>query len=133
MRLGLIGYNGSEKSTLLRTITGIYEPTPGQIEIQGKLTPILDIMKVRLAFSISNSMPNNILVIDKVFGAADKNFIEKATKRMMNMINTSNIVIFTSHDLNLIRSFCTHILWLDAGKVEFFGNINEGIDKYLKT
>ena len=44
MRLGLIGHNGSGKSTLLRTIAGIYEPTAGQIEIQGKVTPILDMM-----------------------------------------------------------------------------------------
>lgn len=42
-RLGLIGHNGAGKSTLLRVMAGIYPPTDGQIQVQGKSVPLLDI------------------------------------------------------------------------------------------
>lgn len=42
-RVGLIGHNGAGKSTLLRLLAGIYAPTSGSIEKQGKAVPLLDI------------------------------------------------------------------------------------------
>lgn len=42
-RVGLIGHNGSGKSTLLQVLAGIYEPTGGQIQVNGKVTSMLGI------------------------------------------------------------------------------------------
>lgn len=42
-RLGIIGSNGAGKSTLLRTISRIYEPSSGNIEVHGRVAPLLDI------------------------------------------------------------------------------------------
>jgi lipopolysaccharide transport system ATP-binding protein len=42
-RLGLIGHNGSGKTTLLRALSGAYEPDDGQVEIEGRIAPLLDI------------------------------------------------------------------------------------------
>lgn len=41
-RVGLIGHNGSGKSTLLRLLSMIYEPTRGDIRIDGHVSPLLD-------------------------------------------------------------------------------------------
>jgi lipopolysaccharide transport system ATP-binding protein len=42
-RVGLIGHNGSGKSTLLQVLAGIYEPTSGSLQVQGKITSMLGI------------------------------------------------------------------------------------------
>ncbi|OGT53794.1 MAG: sugar ABC transporter ATP-binding protein [Gammaproteobacteria bacterium RIFCSPHIGHO2_12_FULL_42_13] len=43
-RVGLIGHNGAGKSTLLRLFSRIYEPTQGNIYIQGEVSALLDVM-----------------------------------------------------------------------------------------
>lgn len=43
-RIGLIGHNGSGKSTLLFLLSRIYEPTGGDILIDGNVSPMLNLM-----------------------------------------------------------------------------------------
>ncbi len=43
-RVGLLGHNGSGKSTLLRLMAGIYYPTTGSVDIDGKTAPLLDMV-----------------------------------------------------------------------------------------
>jgi ABC-2 type transport system ATP-binding protein len=40
---GVLGRNGSGKSTLLKLMAGIYYPTSGNIQINGKLTPFIEL------------------------------------------------------------------------------------------
>lgn len=44
-RVGLIGHNGAGKSTLLRLLANIYEPTRGNIFVDGHISPMLDLMQ----------------------------------------------------------------------------------------
>ena len=41
--VGIIGVNGSGKSTLLKVLAGIYTPTHGNIDIQGRVGALLEI------------------------------------------------------------------------------------------
>ena len=41
--IGLVGPNGSGKSTLLRAMAGIYKPSRGSIELQGKIGTLMNI------------------------------------------------------------------------------------------
>jgi ABC-type polysaccharide/polyol phosphate transport system ATPase subunit len=42
-RVGVIGHNGAGKSTLLRLLAGIYPPTGGSREVDGKICSLFDI------------------------------------------------------------------------------------------
>jgi len=41
--LGIIGRNGSGKSTFLRTLCGIYRPSTGNITVRGRITALLEL------------------------------------------------------------------------------------------
>src|ERR1700748_3234994 len=40
---GIVGRNGSGKSTLLKMLAGIYQPTKGEVTIDGKLVPFIEL------------------------------------------------------------------------------------------
>ena len=40
---GIVGRNGSGKSTLLKLLAGIYSPDKGSIQVNGKLTPFIEL------------------------------------------------------------------------------------------
>jgi lipopolysaccharide transport system ATP-binding protein len=42
-RIGLIGHNGSGKTTLLRALSGIYEPVSGVLDVQGRVSSLIDL------------------------------------------------------------------------------------------
>ena len=41
--VGIIGRNGSGKSTLLKIISGLYPPTKGNVKVQGRIVPMLEL------------------------------------------------------------------------------------------
>jgi ABC-type polysaccharide/polyol phosphate transport system ATPase subunit len=42
-RLGIMGHNGAGKTTLLRVLAGVYEPTRGEIAVNGSITPMFSL------------------------------------------------------------------------------------------
>jgi len=88
-------------------------------------------MRVRLAFSISTALDPNILIIDEVFGAGDAAFMKKAEKRMVDLIDRSNILIFASHAPDLAKQFCNRAIWLDGGEIRQDGPVAEVFQAYL--
>lgn len=64
-RVGMIGMNGAGKSTMLKTISGIYHPHQGNIIIKGKITPL---MELGAGFDIEQTGRSNIYLNGALLG-----------------------------------------------------------------
>ncbi len=72
-RVGILGFNGAGKSTLLRIIAGIYEPTEGEIKINGKIAPLLELSA---GFDKNYTGKNNVFLNGALL-SMDENFIKE--------------------------------------------------------
>ncbi len=186
-RVGVIGRNGSGKSTLLKTIAGVYPVENGDVQVQGQIMALFDLilgfdlestgrenimyrglllgahpdeiraktqeiidfselgdfidypiksyssgMLIRLAFSVSTSLTGQILLLDEVIAAGDFGFRMKAEKRMMNLINEAEIMVFVTHDLEMAQKICNRVVLLDRGVLLDDGNPKEVVAHYRK-
>ncbi|EKE07898.1 MAG: hypothetical protein ACD_17C00468G0002 [uncultured bacterium] len=87
-------------------------------------------MKLRLAFGIVTSMQSEILIMDEVIGVGDRHFMNKAEKRLEYLLHQSQIVVLTSHSLEVVRKFCNKALVLHQGQNLFLGPLEAGIEFY---
>ncbi|MBR0514243.1 MAG: ABC transporter ATP-binding protein [Clostridia bacterium] len=184
-RLGIIGNNGAGKSTMLKLISRIYEPTKGTIESQGRIVPLIELgagfnpeltgreniylngavlgytkdemakleknivefsglqdfidvpikyystgMYARLAFTVATEISPEILIIDEIFAGGDINFVDRAVKRINDLIDSAKIVIMVSHSLGLIESMCNRCLVIADHGIAYDGDVESAIRFY---
>lgn len=72
-RLGIIGSNGAGKTTMLKMMSGIYEPTNGFIKVQGRISALTDIT---LGMDMDASGYENILIRSMLYGLKKRQAIE---------------------------------------------------------
>jgi lipopolysaccharide transport system ATP-binding protein len=90
-------------------------------------------MTVRLAFSVAAHLEPDILVVDEVLAVGDAEFQKKAIGKMQDISKgEGRTVLFVSHNMAAIKSFCTKTIVLECGEIVFSGNTNESVDFYLK-
>lgn len=87
-------------------------------------------MQMKLVFAVATALPPEIVLIDEIIGAGDARFMKKATLRIENMVDKSDILVLTSHSNEIIQRFCNKVAILEQGKVVFFGGVEEGIEAY---
>ena len=87
-------------------------------------------MKSRLGFSINLALNPDIMIIDEALSVGDKGFAQKCINKMTELKNQGKTIIFVSHSLPQVRSFCTKALWIEGGVLQEYGDINEVCDHY---
>ncbi|ETO19593.1 glycosyl transferase group 1 [Reticulomyxa filosa] len=67
-------------------------------------------MYLRLAFAVSTCIQPEILILDEMIGVGDMDFVQKAKERTLQLIDTSKIMVMSSHDLAILRKFTEEAL-----------------------
>lgn len=136
-------YTGMENIYLNGTMMGYKKD-----EMDKKVQPIIDFANIgdfinqpvktyssgmfaRLAFAVAINVEPEILIVDEALSVGDTRFQIKCMNKMKEMIEGGTTVLFVSHDTNTIKRFCTKAIWLNKGKIEAIGEVNEVCDKYL--
>lgn len=65
---GIVGRNGSGKSTMLKMLAGIYQPTKGKINVEGKLVPFIEL---GVGFNPELSGRDNVYLNGALLGFSD--------------------------------------------------------------
>jgi len=74
-------------------------------------------MVMRLAFSVSTNIDPEILIMDEWLSVGDANFVEKAEKRLQELLKRTPILIIASHSQDLINKMCTKVMKLANGRL----------------
>jgi len=71
---GIVGRNGSGKSTLLKIISGVYQPTAGEVKVNGTLTPFIEL---GIGFNPELTGRDNIFLNGAILGLTRKEVLQK--------------------------------------------------------
>ncbi|SEK21818.1 teichoic acid transport system ATP-binding protein [Pseudobutyrivibrio ruminis] len=72
--LGIIGKNGSGKSTMLRAMAGIFQPDNGYIDLKGNS---ISLMSIGVGFNQDISGRKNIILSGMLLGFSEQEMLEK--------------------------------------------------------
>ena len=89
-------------------------------------------MCMRLAFSVLAETHPEIILMDEWLSVGDEKFSSKAQSKLMELVNSSSILVLASHSRSLIEKMCTKVLWLEHGAVVMQGEPREVCSKYWK-
>jgi ABC-type polysaccharide/polyol phosphate transport system ATPase subunit len=90
-------------------------------------------MRARLGFSIAVNVEPDILIIDEVLAAGDKDFKKKAKTKMKDFMARAKAIVIASHNMNLITDMCDSALWLQKGEVRGQGRAAEVVKEYKQS
>ncbi len=88
-------------------------------------------MHVRLAFSVATAVDPDILIIDEALSVGDQYFQKKCLEKMDDFKKRGKTIIFCSHDLYQIKTFCEKTMWLHHGQVKMLGESSNVVNAYV--
>lgn len=139
-----LDYSGRENVLFNARLMGLSD-----VEIQGKLDEIVafaDIgefidlpvktyssgMFVRLAFAVSAHVDADVLIVDEALAVGDASFQFKCLSRLEALIARGVTIVLVSHDIQLIKSYCSRAVYLRSGRVVFDGDCQIATELYLR-
>ncbi len=89
-------------------------------------------MYMRLGFSVAVHVSPNILIIDEILAVGDQKFQEKCISRIYDMQQSGVTIVLVSHSADMLRRLCSHLIWMESGRLMAAGPTEEVLQKYLE-
>jgi ABC-type polysaccharide/polyol phosphate transport system ATPase subunit len=91
-------------------------------------------MLTRLSFSIIThcieEKKPEILLIDEALGGGDFSFQKKCMEKITSLIESDSSILFVSHNLNKVETYCKRTIWIEDGKIKKIGITKNIIEEY---
>lgn len=88
-------------------------------------------MMLRLAFAVAVHSKPDVLIVDEVIGVGDAAFQVKCNERLRQLREQKTTILCTSHSVEVLRSMCDEVIWIDKGQAKMRGNPDKILNAYL--
>ena len=82
-------------------------------------------MSVRLSFAMATVMDPEVLLMDEWFMAGDADFLDRARAKLEGLVTKAEVLVLATHDMSIVRQWCTRAIKLDAGRIVADGTVDE--------
>ena len=89
-------------------------------------------MTMRLAFSIAVHVDSDVLVVDEALSVGDVAFQFKCLHHLESLLERGVTILLVSHDIQLIKGYCTRAAYLKNNRLEFIGDCETATELYVK-
>jgi lipopolysaccharide transport system ATP-binding protein len=90
-------------------------------------------MATRLAFAVAAHLEPEIMAIDEVLSVGDLAFRKRCLNKMDDVSRAGRTVLFVSHEMNAVRRLCKSAVWLDRGRVQAVGPVQDVVASYERS
>lgn len=90
-------------------------------------------MAARLRFAIAAAKSHDVLLVDEALATGDREFRRRSQERVHELRNDAGTVFLVSHSLSVIRETCDRALWIDQGRIQMDGDVDEVVDAYTEA
>ena len=82
-------------------------------------------MMMRLAFAVQTAIEPDVLIVDEALSVGDAPFQAKCFARLRAIQDKGCTILFVSHDIGAVKTFCQQAIWLDEGVARAQGSAQE--------
>jgi lipopolysaccharide transport system ATP-binding protein len=72
-----------------------------------------------------------ILLMDEWLSVGDENFKHKAESRLLEVVESTKILVIATHSRDLLESTCNRAIWLEHGQIKMDGPSREVTQAYF--
>lgn len=90
-------------------------------------------MMMRLAFAVQTVLEPTILIVDEALAVGDARFQEKCFRKLRELRDSGVSVLFVTHDVNSVTTFCDRAILMNAGSVLAVGKPASVVKEYLEV
>lgn len=90
-------------------------------------------MYARLAFAVAINIDPDILIVDEILSVGDVGFQQKCMAKFDEFKKQGKTIIYVSHGLSTVQTYCERAIWLEKGKVRDIGPAFDIVEDYYRS